>query len=78
MNVVYVLTATDRTGTANPLTTLFGVYSSRERATDAILYWMFEEGEKAEGGGQNDDTIEEFVTDKNIWRIEKTEVDVII
>ena len=52
---VYVLTATDRTGTANPLTVLFGVYSSREKATDAILYWMFEGGEKAENGGQNDD-----------------------
>ncbi len=74
---VYVLTATDKTGTENELTTTFGVYSSRERVTDAILYWMFEGWEKAEDY-KDDMGIEEFITDKNIWRIEKVEVDSII
>lgn len=74
---VYVLTATDRTGTTDEITAVFGVYSSREKATDAIMYWMFEGGEKAEGY-EDKDYIEEYVTDKNIWRIEKTEVDFVI
>ena len=74
---VYVLTATDKTGTENKLTTTFGVYSSREKATDAILYWMFEGGEKAEDYKDGRE-MEEFITDKNIWRIEKIEVDFII
>jgi hypothetical protein len=74
---VYVLTATDRTGTADEITATFGVYSSREKATDAILYWMFEGGEKAEGY-EDKDYIEEYVTDKNIWRIEEIEVDFVI
>ena len=75
---VYVLTSVDRTGTADNLTEIFGVYSSREKATDAILYWMFEGGEMAESVGQNNDSVEEFVTDKNIWRIEKIEMDFVI
>ena len=74
---VYVLTATDRTGTADEITVTFGVYSSPEKATDAILYWMFEGGEKAEGY-EDKDYIEEYVTDKNIWRIEEIEVDFVI
>ena len=74
---VYVLTSTDRTGTADTPTALFGVYSSRAKATDAILYWIFDSGESPYE--YHEDTVtEEFVTDKSIWRIEKVEMDFVI
>lgn len=74
---VYVLTSTDRTGTADTPTALFGVYSSREKATDAILYWMFDDGESAHEY-REDNIAQEYVTDKAIWRIEKVEMDFVI
>ena len=76
MDTAYVLTATDKTGTEDTLTVVFGVYSSREKATNAVLYWMFEGNEKAEDYSNNRDC-EEYVTDKNIWRIETFEVDIV-
>lgn len=74
---VYVLTSTDRTGTADTPTVLFGVYSSREKATDAILYWMFDCADSPYVY-LKDNVAEEFVTNKNIWHIEKVEMDFVI
>ena len=80
MNDVYVLTHTDRTGEADEFNTLMGVYSSREKAADAILFWIFDNQETAEEYQEGDKLTETetYTTKESVWTVHKIEVDFVI
>ena len=80
MNDVYVLTHTDRTGEADEFNTLMGVYSSREKAADAILFWIFDNQETAEEYQEKDcfGDVETYLTKESVWRVHKMEVDFVV
>ena len=72
----YVLVSMDNKSCAS---TVIGVYSSREMAVNAMVYWIFEDKEKAEYYTEADEAgNEQFITDSTIWTIEEFEVDMII
>lgn len=80
MTDVFILTHTDRTGKSEAINTLMGVYSSREKAADAILFWIFNNHETAEEyqGEDNWSDIETYLTKESVWRVNKMEVDFVI
>lgn len=80
MTDVYVLTHTSRDGNGFEVNEVYGVYSSREKAADAILFWIFENHETAEEyqGEDNWKDVETYLTKESVWRVHRMEVDFIV
>ena len=80
MTNAYVLTHTSRDGNGSDINEPYGVYSSREKAADAILFWIFDNQETAEECREKDcfGDVETYITKESIWRVHKMEVDFIV
>lgn len=79
MENVWIVSMTDRTGNGDEVTSIYGAYSTEDKAMAAILYWIFENGnETVESVNEDSLVYTEYITDKCIWRIEKIEIDFVI
>lgn len=76
MQYVWIVSAIDLI--ENDENSIFGAYSTEDKAMAAILYWIFENGDETAEHFHEDDIYAEYITDKHIWRIEKVEVDFLI
>ena len=80
MTNVYVLTHTSRDGNGSDVNEVYGVYSSREKAADAILFWIFDNNETAEEyqNADNWEEVETYTTKESVWAVHKIEVDYVM
>lgn len=79
MENVWIVTAIDRIGTADEVSAVYGVYSSEDKALAAVLYWIFDMGERPEDVQPNTiSAYTDYITTESIWRVERVELDFVI